>query len=68
VRWAERISTWSDGGEPSDAIKAEPRVKPARRPRDVYCFFDNTDAKLRAPADAKTLMEKLGLPRKMPAN
>jgi uncharacterized protein YecE (DUF72 family) len=68
VRWAGRISTWSLGGEPSDAIKAEPRVKRAPRPRDVYCFFDNTDAKLRAPADAKTLMKKLGLPRKMPPN
>lgn len=64
VRWAERISAWSSGGEPGDAIKAEPRVKPAARRRDVYCFFDNTDAKLRAPADANTLMKKLGLRRK----
>jgi uncharacterized protein YecE (DUF72 family) len=61
MRWAERISAWSRGGEPSDAIKAESEVKPAPRARDVYCFFDNTDEKLRAPADAKTLMKKLGL-------
>ena len=61
ARWAERISAWSGGGEPGDAIKAEPEVKAARRPRAVYCFFDNTDEKLRAPADAKTLMKKLGL-------
>lgn len=61
VRWAERISAWSRGAEPSDAIKAEPQVKPAPRPRAVYCFFDNTDEKLRAPADAKSLMRKLGL-------
>ena len=61
VRWAERISVWSRGSEPSDAIKADARVKPARRPRVVYCFFDNTDEKLRAPADAKALMKKLGL-------
>ena len=61
ARWAERISAWSRGGEPSDAIKAEPQVKPALRPRSVYCFFDNTDEKLRAPADAKALMKKLGL-------
>jgi uncharacterized protein YecE (DUF72 family) len=61
ARWAERISAWSRGGEPSDAIKAEPQVKPASRPRSVYCFFDNTDEKLRAPADAKALMKKLGL-------
>ncbi len=63
ARWAKRISAWSRGGEPSDAIKAEPRAKPTRRPRAVYCFFDNTDEKLRAPADAGTLMKKLGLTR-----
>jgi uncharacterized protein YecE (DUF72 family) len=27
----------------------------------VYCFFDNTDAKLRAPQDARTVMRKLAL-------
>jgi uncharacterized protein YecE (DUF72 family) len=27
----------------------------------VYCFFDNTDVKLRAPRDAQTLMRKLDL-------
>jgi uncharacterized protein YecE (DUF72 family) len=62
-RWAERISAWSRGSEPGDAIKAEPLVKPASRPRAVYCFFDNTDEKLRAPADAKALMKKLGVDR-----
>jgi uncharacterized protein YecE (DUF72 family) len=61
ARWAERISAWSGGGEPSDAIKAEPHIKPARRRRAVYCFFDNTDEKLRAPKDAMSLMKKLGV-------
>jgi len=61
VRWAARISAWSRGTEPSDAIKAEPQAKSTARARAVYCFFDNTDAKLRAPADAKTLMKKLHL-------
>jgi uncharacterized protein YecE (DUF72 family) len=41
VRWAERISAWSRGGEPNDAIKAEPQAKPARRPRTVHCFFED---------------------------
>ncbi len=45
-RWAERIRGWHRGGA---------------RPRDVYCYFDNTDVKLRAPVDAQTLMRKLGL-------
>jgi uncharacterized protein YecE (DUF72 family) len=46
-RWAERIRAWH-----------RPR---SRRPRDVYCYFDNTDVKLRAPVDAQTLMRKLGV-------
>ena len=46
-RWAERIRAWH---------------RPASsKPRDVYCYFDNTDVKLRAPVDAQTLMRKLGI-------
>jgi uncharacterized protein YecE (DUF72 family) len=60
-RWADRISAWSSGAEPDDALKADPEAKAPRRPRPVYCFFDNTDVKLRAPVDAKVLMKKLGL-------
>jgi hypothetical protein len=30
----------------------------------VFCFFDNTDVKLRAPFDAQTLMDKLGIPKR----
>ena len=44
-RWAERIRAWH-----------RPR---SSRARDVYCYFDNTDVKLRAPVDAQTLMRKL---------
>lgn len=32
-----------------------------RSRRDVYCYFDNTDVKLRAPFDARSLMKKLSL-------
>jgi uncharacterized protein YecE (DUF72 family) len=60
-RWARRVAAWARGGEPRDAIKLDRQAKPPRRPRPVYCFFDNTDEKLRAPADAKALMKKLGL-------
>ncbi|HEX3949746.1 MAG TPA: DUF72 domain-containing protein [Steroidobacteraceae bacterium] len=59
--WAERISVWSKGSEPKDAIKADPQAKPASRARPVYCYFDNTDEKLRAPVDAMALMNKLRL-------
>lgn len=34
-----------------------------RAQRDVYCYFDNTDVKLRAPVDARNLMRKLGIGR-----
>jgi uncharacterized protein YecE (DUF72 family) len=50
-RWAERIKGWHRAGA---------------RPRDVYCYFDNTDVKLRAPVDAQTLMRKLGLKASSP--
>jgi uncharacterized protein YecE (DUF72 family) len=44
-RWAARIEAWHSGP----------------KPLDVYCFFDNTDVKLRAPFDAQSLMRKLRL-------
>jgi uncharacterized protein YecE (DUF72 family) len=46
-RWADRIKAWH-------------RARNSK-PRDVYCYFDNTDVKLRAPVDARTLMRKLGI-------
>jgi uncharacterized protein YecE (DUF72 family) len=61
-RWAARIRSWQDGSEPDDAEKISPGKPPTDKPRDVYCFFDNTDVKLRAPFDAQSLMRKLGIP------
>jgi uncharacterized protein YecE (DUF72 family) len=63
-RWAGRIRAWHKGSEPADAEKISTRKPPSKRSRDVYCFFDNTDVKLRAPFDAQTLMRKLRLPRR----
>jgi uncharacterized protein YecE (DUF72 family) len=60
-RWAKRISAWHRGSEPKDARKISLRRPPTRKPRDVYCFFDNTDVKLRAPFDAQTLARQLGV-------
>jgi uncharacterized protein YecE (DUF72 family) len=37
------------------------RIREWNRDRDVYCYFDNTDVKLRAPVDAQALMRKLEL-------
>jgi uncharacterized protein YecE (DUF72 family) len=66
-RWAGRILAWREGGEPSDMPPGTVRLAPqgpfARGGRDVFCYFDNTDVKLRAPADARGLLERLGLAR-----
>jgi uncharacterized protein YecE (DUF72 family) len=58
-RWAERICAWHRGGEPADAQKIVKAKPPRRAARDIFCYFDNTDVKLRAPFDAQTLMKKL---------
>ncbi len=60
-RWAQRIRAWNAGSEPDGADKVVKGKAPAAKERDVYCYFDNTDVKLRAPVDAQTLMRMLGL-------
>jgi uncharacterized protein YecE (DUF72 family) len=57
-RWAERIEAWHCGREPHAAAKTR-TGSAACRARDVYCYFDNTDAKLRAPFDAEQLLAKV---------
>ena len=59
-RWAARIGSWARGGEPADARRIASATKPRARGRDVYVYFDN-DAKVRAPRDAASLIELLGL-------
>ena len=64
AQWAERIRAWASGKEPanlphSGVVVTKPLPAPAGR--DVYCYFDNTDVKLRAPADARNLMRALGI-------
>ncbi len=60
-RWAGKISEWRLGREPPDVRKTSPLPSPKAKARDVFCYFDNTDVKLRAPVDAQTLMRKLSL-------
>lgn len=52
--WAQRIADWHRGEEPSGGQRVSAQRAPSR-PRDVYCYFDNTDVKLRAPFDAERL-------------
>jgi uncharacterized protein YecE (DUF72 family) len=54
--WAERVVTWARGGQPGGRTAGKTLVEV--RPRDVYVYFDN-DAKVRAPFDAKGLIERV---------
>jgi len=56
--WATRIEAWAAGRQPRNARRIDPRARVARRPRDVYCYFDN-DAKVKAPRDARRLARLL---------
>jgi uncharacterized protein YecE (DUF72 family) len=57
-RWAARISAWSKGGAPEDAVLIDRPAPPKKGGRDVYVYFDN-DAKVRAPFDAQQLRQRL---------
>ena len=59
TRWAARIRAWRAGNEPDDA-QCIAGNSPPLKSRDVYCYFDN-DIKVRAPFDARSLIDKLGL-------
>ena len=59
-RWAARIEAWSKGKQPEDAQLIADLEPPARKSRDVYCYFDN-DIKVKAPFDARKLLRRLGL-------
>ena len=56
TEWSKRITLWRSGAQSNAATLVSPE-KPRRRPRDVYCYFDN-DAKVHAPFDAKKLIAK----------
>lgn len=58
-RWAARVRAWASGGEPEDAERVKPPTRSRRAKRDVFVYFDN-DVKVRAPADAASLAERLG--------
>lgn len=56
-RWAARIRAWREGSEPIDAQRIAGRSSEAAS-RDVYCYFDK-DIKVKAPFDARRLIDKL---------
>lgn len=56
--WGDRLRDWCAGDQPSDGNLVMPNAKIPRVPRDVFCYFDNTD-KLHAPANARQLISML---------
>jgi uncharacterized protein YecE (DUF72 family) len=59
--WAAKVEAWHRGKEPKDARRIGEPAPPAKRGRDVFVFFDNTDVKLRAPVDARKLAQELAV-------
>lgn len=57
-RWAARIKAWSKGNHPDDAVLISDSKPPARKNRDIFCYFDN-DIKVKAPFDARKLLRRL---------
>jgi uncharacterized protein YecE (DUF72 family) len=55
--WAERAKTWSKGGAPKDLPRVE-KAAPKKTPRDTFIYFIH-EAKVRAPAAAMALIERL---------
>ncbi|NQE51070.1 DUF72 domain-containing protein [Herbaspirillum rubrisubalbicans] len=64
--WAERIRAWAGGGQPQEGPRISAAGPRQRASRDIYCYFDN-DMKVKAPFDARRLIERLGLKLDLPA-
>jgi uncharacterized protein YecE (DUF72 family) len=58
-QWAERARLWATGGEPDDLPRVDPGRKAKPQPRDVFLYFIH-EGKVRAPAAATALIERLG--------
>lgn len=56
--WARRIRAWASGKQPEGARRVSEQEDSSSAERDIYCYFDN-DIKVRAPYDARQLLEKL---------
>jgi uncharacterized protein YecE (DUF72 family) len=57
--WAERARVWANGGTPQDLPLVDAAHRPDAKPRDVFIYFIH-EGKLRAPAAATALIERLG--------
>ena len=55
--WAKRAQIWAKGGEPKDLPRVD-KKSAAKKPRDTFIYFIH-EAKLRAPAAAMALIERV---------
>jgi uncharacterized protein YecE (DUF72 family) len=56
--WAKHFQTWAAGGEPNDLPRIHAKPLPAAKGRDCFVYFIS-GAKVRAPAAAQALIERL---------
>jgi uncharacterized protein YecE (DUF72 family) len=56
--WAKRLETWAEGKEPKDLDRVDDKHKLKAAPRDVFTYVIH-EGKIRAPAGAMALIEKL---------
>src|SRR5262245_22375791 len=59
TEWGRRLSEWAAGGEPSELERIAPAPKVKGKPRDVFAYVIH-EGKIRAPAGAMALIEKVG--------
>ncbi len=57
--WAERAKIWATGSIPADLTTVDPAHRPEAKSRDVFIYFIH-EGKLRAPAAATALIERVG--------
>jgi uncharacterized protein YecE (DUF72 family) len=57
--WAARFRTWAKGGAPDDLPLVDAKNPAPKQPRDVFAYIIH-EGKVRAPAGAMALIERLG--------
>jgi uncharacterized protein YecE (DUF72 family) len=57
--WAGRFKAWAEGGQPGDLSLSDPDHAATSAPRDVFAYVIH-EGKLRAPAAAMALIERVG--------
>jgi uncharacterized protein YecE (DUF72 family) len=58
-RWAERLSAYAAGETPAELPAVDPATPAPKAPREVFAFFIH-EGKVRAPAAAMALLERVG--------